>query len=201
MRSEIDLLSSLAQQLLRWLVAKGKELPGERLNVLNSINCANSFTEALRLSVGQMYNADWSKPSLGEIRVDLLTPLISLFPKCAIIIDGIDNCTTESDFTSSLLPYLRRLGHMVVLKVLVSTRTDWLLPSDASILTLDSHIPDSHAHQGDIMLYVDKKLDDLSGPDELLEDPDLRKQVRDELLAKAEGMYVSPDREGSDFFG
>lgn len=107
-----------------------------------------------------------------------------------MIIDGIDNCDTEGSYVSSLITYLRSLAEECVLKVLISTRVEWLLPSGAAIMALDSRLPSVHSHHGDIKLYVDRKLDDLSGPDQILNDAGLRLQVRDELLVKAEGMYV-----------
>ncbi|KAI5361855.1 Putative ankyrin repeat-containing domain superfamily [Septoria linicola] len=173
MRSEVDLVSSLTQQLLRWMVARGRQLPSK-----------------VRLAIGQMYGENICKPTLDEIRTDIFEPIIPTFVKCAVIIDGIDNSDIVIGGPSSLIWSIRRLGKIVQLNVIISTRLQWSLPDDATVIALDSETVGGRSHSTDITFYVDTKLRPLSNAGQLLEDPRLHREVREELLAKAEGMFL-----------
>ena len=126
-------------------------------------------------------------PELEELIDDILVPLMSIFTLQILCVDGIEHCSYEEQ--QKLWNGLRRISRTKHFKLLVACEDETKIPefSTSPILRIRlDHGPVSK----DIEAFVEARLFELSGPDQLFYSEELRERVKSELLTRSEGMQV-----------
>ena len=114
---------------------------------------------------------------------------VVIISRCIIIIDGIDDSEPGGASIAQLSRYFRGIKEVCQLQILISAQNLFDLPVGATTLVLD-HPSGRSRNDSDIKRYVESKLAPFAEDEELLGNPSLYAQVRDELLDKAHGMSV-----------
>lgn len=163
----IDLLESYVKQLLGYL---------------SSINrpCPAHVVRKIKL----FYGPKERPPDVEELSREVLLPLSSMISGVFYLVDGLDEC--EPGEVTKALNVLVRLLEKPGNKVLISSRDEVgvieRLPQSTRIWISEEDT------KGDIMVFINKRIDEKMLERPLTESPSLLQSVKQELLAKAGGM-------------
>ncbi|TVY83746.1 Ankyrin repeat domain-containing protein [Lachnellula suecica] len=129
--------------------------------------------------------ADMAPPSLDLVRSNFGPLLESSFQKVFIVIDAIDECHDRECISNAISAITNSLDNV---KILVSSREDKDIKGEfgdfPNLQMRAQHV------SGDIESYVDARLKERIASKKLkVKDDDLRKQISDTLVLKADGMF------------
>ncbi|EPS39679.1 hypothetical protein H072_6496, partial [Dactylellina haptotyla CBS 200.50] len=156
------------------------------LSLLMQLAVLNQPLEASLLSkLEEIYDNKQIPPRLREIEA-LLTQFALLLGDVYIVMDGIDEFSTNDKL--ELLLFLKRLlqAKPDYLKILLSSRSDVDTPR---ILDITHHIPmTAETHRPDLESYINDELEDKC-PNLALYPTQLKDEIKSTLLKGADGMF------------
>lgn len=163
----VSLFESLTKQLVATMIGTGTLCSPEILSALE-----------------KAYTNEVSRPDISQVITDLLLPLCSHLPQITLVIDGVDECKQKE--LRLIWEGLDRILKDVHAKVLISSEDQ----IDLHLKGFDRIRIDQQYNKADIDTYVDKQIAELSGPGQLFGDEHSRKNIKNKLQEKADGMFV-----------
>jgi hypothetical protein len=170
-QSQDDTAVSLFESLTKQLVAT---------MIGTSTPCSPEILSALE----KAYGNEVSRPDVSQVITDLVLPLCSHLPQITLVIDGVDECKQTE--LRLIWEGLDRILKDVHAKVLISSEDQINL----HLKGFDRIRIDQQYNKADIDAYVDEQIAGLSGPGQLFGDEDSRKDIKNKLQEKADGMFV-----------
>ena len=166
----IDLFRSLSKQLIQTFIDNDKHCPREVANALE-----------------MCYGGRNRVADLREVIDYILIPLLSQFKKLVVCIDGIEECDHKEQ--RMIWDGARRISQLKPTRVMITSRSETMISRFSLDNVLRIRLDQDFISQ-DIETYIEARLCDLSGPNQLLHEVPLQQRVKRDLLARANRMYV-----------
>ncbi|KAF2726346.1 ankyrin [Polychaeton citri CBS 116435] len=137
------------------------------------------------------YDQGANRPTLPELLEHILMPLFELFPGCFVIVDGIEECSSQE--VDKIFASLHQLGKRFHLRIAVASR-EMLKDASSNALTdvIYTDVPhvDVKTRKSHLETFIDARLEEGPLGALLHDDHELRNYMTVELMSKADGLFI-----------
>lgn len=151
-------------------------------SLLKQLSQTRSLPTSVR-ALHDKHNNRRTRPSFSEIS-QALQSVIPMYSRVFVVLDALDECQKTDNCRDTFLLEIFSLQTRYGMNILATSR---FIPEVISRFRDDMTL-EIRANTEDVKRYVGGHLDEL--PDEIREDPSLRKEITTKISDAADGMYV-----------